>query len=105
MALIAASGISKAYSSRLLFEGVSFEIAPRDRVGLVGVNGCGKTKFVMIQGIIGAFAVRIPVSYLMSKITPVSVFKVGLATPCSTIVQIILCGIYFMMMNKKEKQA
>ncbi len=68
-------------------------------------NGCGRTKFVMIQGIIGAFAVRIPVSYLMSKIMPVSVFRVGLATPCSTIVQIILCITYFIMMNKKEKNA
>ena len=48
MALIAASGISKAYSSRLLFEGVNFEIAPRDRVGLVGVNGCGKTTLFRI---------------------------------------------------------
>lgn len=67
-------------------------------------NGCGKTKFVMIQGIIGAFMVRIPVSYLMSKITPVSVFKVGLATPCSTIIQIILCSAYFMHALRKEKQ-
>ncbi|MBR4878496.1 MAG: MATE family efflux transporter, partial [Clostridia bacterium] len=67
-------------------------------------NGCGKTKFVMIQGIIGAFAVRIPVSYLMSKLEPVSVFNVGLATPCSTVVQIILCGIYFMMMLREEKR-
>ncbi|MBQ3131480.1 MAG: ATP-binding cassette domain-containing protein, partial [Clostridia bacterium] len=48
MALIAASGISKAYSSRLLFDGVNFEIAPRDRVGLVGVNGCGKTTLFRI---------------------------------------------------------
>ena len=48
MALLAASGISKSYSSRLLFEGVSFEIAPRDKVGLVGVNGCGKTTLFRI---------------------------------------------------------
>ncbi|MBR4878493.1 MAG: hypothetical protein IKU13_01515 [Clostridia bacterium] len=40
----------------------------------------------------------------MSMIEPVSVFKVGLATPCSTVVQIILCGIYFMMMLKEEKR-
>lgn len=26
-------------------------------------NGCGKTNFVMVQGIVGAFLVRIPVSY------------------------------------------
>lgn len=64
-------------------------------------NGCGKTTFVMIQGIIGAFCIRIPVSYLMSKILPVSLFKVGLATPMSTFVQIILCVTYFIILSKK----
>ena len=64
-------------------------------------NGCGKTTFVMIQGIVGAFCVRIPVSYLMSKILPVSLFKVGLATPMSTFVQIILCVTYFVILSKK----
>lgn len=64
-------------------------------------NGCGKTTFVMIQGIVGAFGVRIPVSYMMSKILPVSLFKVGLATPMSTFVQIILCVIYFIILSKK----
>jgi len=55
----------------------------------------------MVQGIVGAFCVRIPVSYLMSKIEPVSLFKVGLATPMSTIIQIILCVIYFVVLSKK----
>lgn len=68
-------------------------------------NGCGKTRFVMVQGIIGAFGVRIPVSFLMSRLTPVSVFRVGLATPASTVVQIILCGAYFYMMMRKDKSA
>lgn len=64
-------------------------------------NGCEKTKFVMIQGIIGAFLVRIPVSYLMSQIRPVSLFKIGLATPSSTLIQIILCLIYFFFYHKQ----
>lgn len=35
-------------------------------------NGCQKTLFVMIQGIMGAFCVRIPVSLFMSRLKPVS---------------------------------
>lgn len=54
-------------------------------------NGIGYTRFVMIQGLIGAFCVRIPVSWLMSKVRPVSLLRIGLATPCSSAVQIILC--------------
>lgn len=67
-------------------------------------TGCGKTTFVMVQGIIGAFCIRIPVSYFMSKITPVSLFRVGLATPASTIVQIILCLIYMAILTKNLNQ-
>lgn len=53
-------------------------------------NGRGNTAFVMAQGIVGAFLVRIPVSLFMSRRSPVSLFRVGLATPCSTLVQIAL---------------
>ena len=58
-------------------------------------NGCSRTGFVMIQGIAGAFGVRVPLSILFSHIQPVSVFRIGLATPASSFVQIILCFIYF----------
>lgn len=66
-------------------------------------NGCEKTKFVMVQGIAGAFAVRIPVSFLMSRTAQVSLFKVGLATPASTVIQITLCGTYFLYLKKKKE--
>ena len=58
-------------------------------------NGYGSTRFVMLQGILGAFFVRIPVSFFMSQLKPVSLFLVGLATPCSTSVQILLCVGWF----------
>ncbi|MCR4952404.1 MAG: MATE family efflux transporter [Solobacterium sp.] len=68
-------------------------------------NGCGYTKFVMTQSIIGAFGVRVPVSFIMSRIQPVSLFKVGLATPASSLVQTILCIIYMRTaVRKKEKE-
>ena len=60
-------------------------------------NGLGLTKYVMIQGIVSAFGVRIPVAWLMSKRVPVSMFHIGLATPASSLLQIVmglLCLIY-----------
>ena len=58
-------------------------------------NGLQKTTFVMAQGIVGAFLVRIPVAFLMRHIGNGSLFLIGLATPCSTIVQIIMCFIAY----------
>lgn len=67
-------------------------------------NGCGKTLFVMIQGILGAFGVRVPVVYLVSLIPGVSLFQIGLGTPASTIVQITLCLIMFFHLSRKERE-
>ena len=67
-------------------------------------NGLGCTKFVMIQGLVGAFGVRLPVSYLMSLRTPASLFAIGLATPASSAVQILLCGIWLWVVTRREKQ-
>ena len=64
-------------------------------------NGLGMTRFVMIQGIIGAFLVRIPVAFFMSRQIPVSMFHIGLATPCSTVLQVILCLIWYRRANRK----
>ena len=67
-------------------------------------NGLGCTRFVMLQGIAGAFCVRIPVSFLMSRQVPVSLFRVGLATPCSTVVQILLC-VGFLLIRRRRQAA
>ena len=64
-------------------------------------NGLGRTRFVMMQGIIGAFLVRIPVAFLMSRQIPVSMFHIGLATPCATVLQVTLCLAYFIPANKR----
>lgn len=67
-------------------------------------NGCGKTTFVMFQGIFGAFCVRIPLSYLISKSASSSIFYIGLATPSSTFLQVTLCLIYFILVTKNFKK-
>ena len=59
-------------------------------------NGCGKTLFVMAQGMVGALGVRLPVALLVSRAADSSLFHLGLATPASTVVQIFLCGIWYL---------
>lgn len=66
-------------------------------------NGLGKTDFVMFQGIFTAFAVRIPLSYLLSRGASPDLFKIGLAVPASALVSFLLCLIYLIYLNKKEK--
>lgn len=59
-------------------------------------NGRGQTFFVMVQGFVGAFGVRLPVALLMSALVPGSLLCLGLATPASTVVQILLCVVWFL---------
>lgn len=66
-------------------------------------SGMGKTTFVMLQGIFGAFAIRIPIAYFMSRQSFATLFHIGLSTPASTTVQIIICGIYFAVIMQKKK--
>lgn len=66
-------------------------------------NGCGQTVFVMVQGFMGALGVRLPMAFLMSRVSPGSLFHLGLSTPASTVVQIALCGGYFLRRRKRGK--
>lgn len=50
MALLSLSNVSKSFGNRLLFSGVSFTVEDGHKIGLVGVNGTGKTTlFKIIQ--------------------------------------------------------
>ncbi|MBM4362543.1 MAG: ABC-F family ATP-binding cassette domain-containing protein, partial [Deltaproteobacteria bacterium] len=46
--MINVSGLGKAFGGRTLFEGVSLQLSPGARYGLVGANGSGKTTFLEI---------------------------------------------------------
>ena len=48
MALISVRNLKKTYGPKLIFENVSFELNPKDRVSLVGRNGTGKTTILKI---------------------------------------------------------
>ena len=51
MAIFNAKDITLYFGAEMLFGGVTFEVEKGDRIGLVGVNGCGKTTlFKAIRG-------------------------------------------------------
>ena len=67
-------------------------------------NGCEKTLFVMLQGIIGAFGVRIPIAYLVSRIPGATLFQIGLGTPASSTVQFVLCLAMFLYLERRQRR-
>ncbi|MCH5278857.1 MAG: ABC-F family ATP-binding cassette domain-containing protein [Christensenellaceae bacterium] len=48
MPLLAVHNLKKSFVTRVLFEGVSFEVDSGDHIGFVGVNGCGKSTLFRI---------------------------------------------------------
>ena len=66
-------------------------------------NGHGKSLFIMIQGLLQSFLVRLPFSYFMSIRPDASLTGVGFAAPSATIFGIILCTVYYIKMNKQTK--
>lgn len=51
MAIITVSGLTMDFGENLLFDNMNFEVQDSDRIGLIGVNGCGKTTlFKLLTG-------------------------------------------------------
>src|SRR3981081_1535098 len=48
--MIQLSSAGKRFGHKLLFEGADWMITPRDRVGLVGANGTGKSPLMKVLG-------------------------------------------------------
>jgi Na+-driven multidrug efflux pump len=67
-------------------------------------NGTGATMLVMLQGIVGAFGVRLPLSWFISRQSWANLFYIGLSTPASTLVQIVLCGLYLAYTLRKQEK-
>ncbi|MCH5213487.1 MAG: MATE family efflux transporter [Oscillospiraceae bacterium] len=67
-------------------------------------NGHGKTLFVMLQGISQTFLVRLPMSYIMSRLPDASLTGIGLAAPSATVFGIMINLIFFMIYTKKLRQ-
>lgn len=67
-------------------------------------NGREHTAFVMVQGLLSAFLVRIPVSYFLSCLPETNMFIISLAVPISAFVNFSLCIIYYFFLRYKDQK-
>ncbi len=44
--LLSVKNLSAGYGKKIVLNGISFEINPNEIVGLIGVNGCGKSTLI-----------------------------------------------------------
>jgi putative MATE family efflux protein len=58
-------------------------------------NGCGITTFVAVHETAAAFAVRIPLSWALSRIPGATLFHIGIGTPAATLASLIMCVVYY----------
>lgn len=57
-------------------------------------TGCGKSTFTMAQDLASTFLIRVPVTYLVSRMADATLFQIGLAAPIASILGIVICLVY-----------
>lgn len=57
-------------------------------------SGCGHPVFPMVHSLIATFLIRIPVSFFLSKIEGITLYKIGFGAPLATFISLIMCIIY-----------
>ncbi len=67
-------------------------------------NSQGKSWFSLLHSLLTTFAIRVPLAFVLSRIEGTSLFMIGFAAPVSTLVSLILCGIFLMHLYKMEKR-
>ena len=85
----------KAYAIDVMFTSILF-------CSIGYFNGCGHTLFVMVQGLVGALCVRIPIVYFMSTLPNTTLFYIGLGTPAASVIQIVLCIGFMHYLNRSK---
>lgn len=64
-------------------------------------SGCGKSLITMAHNLIATFLVRIPLSWVLSRMEGVTLFHMGLAAPAASLLSVVICLVYFLDQRKK----
>lgn len=65
-------------------------------------NGSGHSKFVMLQGLFGAFCVRIPVVLLLGTLSDVTLVHLGLGCAAASYSSLLLCVGFFVFRYRSK---
>lgn len=57
--------------------------------------GCGCASFSMVINLVSSFLVRIPATYVMSRMPGADLYRIGLAAPIASLLQIVVTLVYF----------
>jgi putative MATE family efflux protein len=57
-------------------------------------NGCGHTSFSMANNLLAAFLIRVPATWLLSRLHGASLFTIGFAAPLASVSSILIGVIY-----------
>lgn len=78
---------------------------------IAGVHFCfsgyfcayGKAFFSFLQNMVSAACIRIPLVFCFTAAFPKTLFPMGLSAPLGSLVQIILCALYYVHANRKKR--
>lgn len=68
-------------------------------------SGSGHAVFPLVHSLIATFAVRIPVSYWLSRAAGATLWEIGTAAPGATLLSLVLCAIFYEKSKKKPEIA
>ena len=93
-------------ATAVYLRGISWEylMIPLTYCFLGYFNGRERTNFVMLQGILSVFLVRVPLSYFLSRLPDTGLALVSLAVPISGLVNLLLCLLYFLRLCRLDRR-
>lgn len=66
-------------------------------------SGKGQSIIALMHSLIATFMFRIPLTYFISKISGVTLYELGFASPIASLVSVMICLCYFYYLNRKDK--
>ncbi len=66
-------------------------------------NGVERTTFVMVQGLLSIFLVKIPYAWFASTRPEPSLFQIGMSTAWAAVFTLLLCVLYYIHYSRKDK--